>query len=266
MDARDLARLSIETRRDDTLKTFEARLAKSLSSTYGGINSIKELGAAGAVPAANRQKSSNLSVGEPIGTAQRLLESASTSANEQELRELIDQVLQILREDSNRRGILLYQGDETNNPNNDPNDADNDGEGRAYQLYDRQLVYTGTKDRSGALYYHQPAIGGVDDEFIPAAAVEELLGEIDVPELSRAYNLCLSARYDSKIISYSLEAAGAAKLETSVDGTTEVTSGNTTVQFNVAVGGVLGKGQRLTLTPTAISEATFAFVVETIRL
>lgn len=266
MDARDLARLLLEARRENSLKRLEQRQFKPLPVTYGGTNSLKELGATGPVPAANRQQRTNLSIGEPIAAAQGLLESFGDIDN-QELRGRLERLIQIIQEAANRRGILLYQGDESTNPNDDPNDEANNRDGRAYQQYDNQLVYTGDRERSGALYCHIPATAIEPETFIPVAMADESNGQNDAPVQGQVICIISSATYKSVLTKLLVkEVGGAGVASTVTKGTNLVVMGGTTISLSSSIGDAIDVNESLELTVNNTDNTRFAWTISYMRV
>ncbi|EKU99770.1 hypothetical protein Lepto7375DRAFT_1841 [Leptolyngbya sp. PCC 7375] len=156
MTARDRARTSNLARRQDTREALELRRLNQRDPTYGGDGyRVRTLGAAGSIPGRTRSKTSRGSIGEPLDLLGAGLGSLD-AASDQEIRAVLRDLQLMIQAVANRRGILLFKGDETN-PDNDPNDEANDGENRAYQRYDNQLLYTGDRLAPGKLFVHAQA-------------------------------------------------------------------------------------------------------------
>lgn len=271
MTARDRAKLSNLARRQDTREALELRRLNQRAPTYGGDGyRVRTLGAAGSIPGRTRSKTSRGSVGEPLDLLGGGLGSRIDSASDQELRDILRDMQQMIQAISNRRGILLYQGDETTNPNDDPNDAANDGEGRAFQRYDNQLVYTGSRDRIGALYCHLPAITTDGEEqpevFVPVQAQEDLTGYIEAPTAGFAYPLVAYAEYKTKITSLYAKVGSILVGRIAIQGSGDLVIGDVTITINKAIGSLLDVGEELTLSSSDTSGNDLRFTVGMLRI
>ncbi|EKU98079.1 hypothetical protein Lepto7375DRAFT_7340 [Leptolyngbya sp. PCC 7375] len=157
MTARDRARTSNLARRQDTREALELRRLNQRDPTYGGDGyRVRTLGAAGSIPGRTRSKTSRGSIGEPLDLLSGGLGSRIDAASDQELRDMLRDMQQMIQAISNRRGVLFFKGDGTN-PENNPNGVDNDGINRAFQRYDNQLLYTGDRLAPGKLFVHAQA-------------------------------------------------------------------------------------------------------------
>lgn len=261
MTARDRARLS------NLVRIEEATLARNSTrrpETYGGEGyRVKPLGAAGAIPGRTRSTTAQASIGEPLDVL-----SANPGilggVNDQELGEALREIQRTIQVIANRRGILLYQGGD-DNPGNDPNDATNDGENRAFQRYDNQLVYTGDRDTSGALYCHLPAITAEGEEspevFVPVAMEVEINGDIPSPSVNEVYSVRARATYRMVVTSLYVEEDGSAGALAQAQGGTTAVSGSLTMQLNTAIGAIVDVGDSLTLTATTTDGGRAKFTV-----
>ncbi len=149
MAALDRARRSIEQRWDQTRQALTSKLQVPADEIYSGNRTTKRVGATGGSVGRDRPKRVNRSIGEATA---RQLEVVDNDIDQ--LTNVITSIITQIRRIANRRGILLFQGDPTTNSENDPNDEANDGEDRAYQEFDNQLLYTGTRQADGKLYVH----------------------------------------------------------------------------------------------------------------
>lgn len=271
MTARDRARTSNLARLQDTREALELRRLSQRDPTYGGDGyRVRTLGAAGPIPGRSRSKTSRGSVGEPLDLLGGELGSGIDAASDQEIRAMLRDLQLMIQAVANRRGILLYQGDETTNPNDDPNDAANDGEGRAYQRYDNQLLYTGGRDRSGALYCHLPAITTDGEEqpeaFVPIQAQEDLTGYIESPTSGFAYPLVGYAEYRSKITSIYAKVGANPGERDDTEGFNEFNLSGAILTLNKTIGSVLDVGEELTLSSSDTGGNDLRFTVGMIRV
>ena len=241
--------------------------AKQFASLYGGNGKLKPLGANAAIPSRSRVTRSKRSIGEPTESAQGLLSRlGDPDLTEEQFRESVKALHEVIQEYANRRGILLYDGGATN-PTDDPNDLVNEGENRAYQLYDQQLIYTGSRTRSGALWVHQPAILDDDDqvvsedEFIQVQGTVEIGGDIPVPIQGQIYSLRSRASYRLKVISFYLEEEGSAGNFVTTDAATTATSGSATMTWNSGINSIIEVGDKFTMTATATDNTKIEFTV-----
>lgn len=263
MVLRDAARATIEARREQTRQLLVNRRRLSRSAVYAGQNQLQSLGGE-PVPARNRQRKTSLSRREPISAVQGLIaELGDTGVSS----ELFEATVQKLREEfqriANRRGVLLFQGDVTN-PGNDPNDIANGGNDRAYQRFDNQLLYTGTRTEAGDLYVHLEANATEPEIWQKVQANEELNGYIESPSQGQVYPIIPSAFYDSTVASIHIR-AGADSTTVTADGVNTAVAGSTTVQLNYAVGATVATGDRVTLTPTATDGTALEFTIGFLR-
>lgn len=231
-------------RNDRVLRRTQLRQAIPGPTTYAGEGRVQSLGG-NPVPVRGSQPNS-FSVGEPVAISQGLIGTSGNGTTGG----LIEQNSR-LAHIANRRGIQLFSGD--------PNDVANDGEGRAYQAYDRQLLYNGSDGVSGGLYYHQPATEGNPDKWVPMLH-EELNGFI--PEVGQdfVYPLISSAEFPAIVTRFSIR-VGASTAETTTADDTTLTVGSTTVVLSTAIGAELAQAGRLTLTPTATDGTALEFTI-----
>ncbi|ESA38445.1 hypothetical protein N836_31385 [Leptolyngbya sp. Heron Island J] len=262
MAAIDRVLEATKQRRQATLQLITQRSDLPVEEIYAGDRRFRQVGATGGYLGRNRPKRISRSIGESVDS---LLSGESGDVDDQELRRIVDDLSQALRVVANRRGILLYQGDEATNPNDDPNDEDNEGENRAYQQYDNQLVATGSEPREGALYRHVPATATEPEKFVPVAMHEDQHGQIQSPTVSQTICVITGAEYRSKITKFSLKLVGGATVTTRVDDDTNLTVGTspdeTTVTFSQGIGTVIDKDQSLEFTVTATNGSAIAWSV-----
>ena len=255
----------IKKQREDARQALIRRAERPLDELYVGDRRTRRIGGSGGSLGRSRPKRIRRSIGESIDT---LLSGDDTQVTNRELGRIIEDITQALQEVANRRGILLFQGDDTN-PDDDPNDAANEGENRAYQLYDNQLVYTGDRTRQGALYCHRPAIETETESqpevFIPVQAQEDLSGFIEIPSVAVTYPLIPYAEYKTKITSLYVE-VGASSGRIAINGTASIVVNNVTVSLNKSIGAVLDVAQELTLSTTDTGGASLSFTVGMIRI
>lgn len=264
MTARDRARLSNLVRVEQTREALSSKRTAQLE-TYGGDGyRVNTLGAAGAIPGRTRSTTSRGSIGEPLDILSGNLGARLSGATDQELGEALREIQRMIQVIANRRGILLYQGSD-DNPNDDPNDAANDGENRAFQRFDNQLVYTGNRSTSGALYCHLPAITTEDEEspevFVPVAMEVEINGDIPSPSVNEVYSVRARATYRMIVVSLYVQEDGSTGALLRSQGSTTVVVGSLTMQLNVAIGTIVDIGDSLTLTATATDGTRGKFTV-----
>lgn len=221
---------------------------------YAGDGQVSQLGQ-NAVPVRG-QGAQSYSIGEPVAIAQGILGGLGAAESDQDfltqLQELTFQVQRI----ATRRGIQLFTGD--------PNDEDNNGENRAFQLFDQQLLYTGSETDSGGLYYHQIATDTQEDKWVPVAMVEDISWVIPVPEQGKVYAPLPRAKYRTQVTSIFLYVNGAST-EVETDGANSVTVGSTTITISTPIGSNINAGDRFTVTATATDETELEFVIGTLR-
>ncbi|MEM9805862.1 MAG: hypothetical protein AAF959_11325 [Cyanobacteria bacterium P01_D01_bin.56] len=206
--------------------------------------------------------SNGSAVGEPVAISQGLVQQLRGNARTTADRALLQRLEQQLRVIANRRGVLVFQGDGTN-AIDDPNDAANSGDNRAYQDYDRQLVITGNPSTAGegALYRHVPGGIGVPEQFIPVAMEIAASADDFAPEQGRVYNLRARATYRMVVTSIFIKEEGEAGTYVDTDAATQATSGSLTVTLNTAIGAVVEIGSAFTMTATATDGTAFTFEV-----
>ena len=265
MAAIDRVLEATKQRRQETLQTIIRRAERPADELYAGDRKFRRIGGSGGSLGRSRPKRIRRSLGESVDS---LLSDDNTQVTDRELGRIIKDITQALQEVANRRGILLFEGDETN-PDDDPNDTANEGENRAYQRYDNQLVYTGDRDRNGVLYCHLPAIE-TDSEsqpevFIPVQAQEDLSGFIAVPNAAVTYPLIAYAEYKTKITSLYAR-VGSSSGRIAIDGAASIVVNNATVSLNKSIGAVLDVAQELTLSTSDTGGSSLSFTVGMIRI
>ena len=233
--------------RDFSLRQVTSRLERSSSAQqnpgerpalYGGKDTIKRLGDAGGSPARRRIGRSGLAIGQSVNGRDGILGSDEDAVKRQELEQAIEQVLNLLADTRNRRGILVFTGD--------PNDEENGGADPAFQEYDRQLLYTGSDTASGALYYYEPSDGVTDGQWLGVMTQEEINWTIPEP-IAQTYTVVYQATYAFEILSFTAQAG-------------------TTATLNVANGDTVAVGTDLTVTVSVTDGNPWAFTIATLRI
>lgn len=243
MTARDKALEATTNRRARALDAL-TRPTLQVPEIYAGDRKTRRVGAAGGSLGRSRPKRINRSIGEPADSlAQRLNE-----ASDEQFRAEVRRILAELREVANRRGILLFQGDETNTID-DPNDEANDGENRAYQQYDKQLLVTGDPDDNGegGIYQHIPGTATEPERWVPVAMAEDINWTIPSPTDGEEYGVVPRAQYRSRITNLYVRLADGTDGFTETDGVSALSVGNpaVTVQMTIPIGSNLNKTGRL---------------------
>ncbi len=112
-------------------------------TTYATNQRIRPIGSSGPIPPRRIGKAS-YSAGEPVGVSQGIVGGSKNFATQEDLTAAIDGLLRQLADVANERGIQQISGD--------PEDAANNGEGKAYASYPRQFLASD----NGAFYFADP--------------------------------------------------------------------------------------------------------------